>query len=234
MTRSLLRCCTSIIWSSALVQVSSSLSIRRTCAWPRELPVTEMHFRHFSHEFFSYHSCNCAMGRCKCSCFCTNLREKALCILHHCIPPASLSYARGHHVLHGARVMLSEGSAVWKQRGIMMCDSKKRTMTCSWVRKEGGRLWGGGLGGARRARLLPTEGRSAGPSTFASVFCAPSSSCLSFQSLFWFILWWSSSLCVCMLNLCVRRYSHVFETPLHAYVEEGWAGFFQLVYLFPV
>ena len=36
------------------------------------------------------------------------------------------------------------------------------------------------LGGARRARLLPTEGRSAGSSTFASVFCAPSSSCLSF------------------------------------------------------
>jgi len=33
-------------------------------------------------------------------------------------------------------------------------------------------LWGEGLGGARRARLLLTEGRSTGPSTFASVFCA--------------------------------------------------------------
>jgi len=43
----------------------------------------------------------------KCSCFCTTLREKARCILHHCIPPASLSYVRGHHGLHGARVMLS-------------------------------------------------------------------------------------------------------------------------------
>jgi len=51
MTRSPLRCCTSIIWSSALVQASSSLSIGRACAWPRRLPVTEMHFRHFSREF---------------------------------------------------------------------------------------------------------------------------------------------------------------------------------------
>jgi len=109
-------------------------------------------------------------------------------------------------------------------------------MSCSWVGKEGGRLWGVGLGGAWRARLLPTEGKSIRPSTFASVFCAPSSSCLSSQSSFWFILWWSSSLCVCMLNRCFRRYSQAFSTPLHAYVEEGWAGVFQLVYcwwLFP-
>jgi len=41
-------------------------------------------------------------------------------------------------------------------------------------------------------------------------FCAPSSSYLSFQLSFWFILWWSSSLCVCMLNRCFRRYSQVF------------------------
>jgi len=53
MTRSPLQCCTSIIRSSALVQVSSSLSIGRTCAWPRRLPATEMHFRHFSREFFN-------------------------------------------------------------------------------------------------------------------------------------------------------------------------------------
>jgi len=33
------------------VQASSSLSVGRTCAWPRRLPVTEMHFRHFSREF---------------------------------------------------------------------------------------------------------------------------------------------------------------------------------------
>jgi len=52
MMRSPLRCCTSIIRSSALVQASSSLSIGRTCAWPRRLPITEMHFRHFSCEFF--------------------------------------------------------------------------------------------------------------------------------------------------------------------------------------
>ena len=51
MTRSALRCCTSIIRSFALVQASSSLSIGRTCAWPWRLPVTEMLFRHFSREF---------------------------------------------------------------------------------------------------------------------------------------------------------------------------------------
>ena len=28
-------------------------------------------------------------------------------LLHHCISPVSLYYARGHHGLHGARVMLS-------------------------------------------------------------------------------------------------------------------------------
>ena len=44
------------------------------------------------------------------------------------------------------------------------------------------------------------------PTMLASVFCAPSSSCLSFQSSFLFILWWSS----CMLNRCFRRYSQVF------------------------
>jgi len=52
MTQSALHCCTSIIRSSALVQASSSLSIGRTCAWPRRLPVTEVHFRHFSRECY--------------------------------------------------------------------------------------------------------------------------------------------------------------------------------------
>jgi len=61
---------------------------------------------------------------------------------------------------------------------------QKRTMNCSWIGKEGGRLWGGGLGGVQRACLLLMEGRSAGPSTFALVFCAPLSSFLSFQSSF--------------------------------------------------
>ena len=42
-----------------------------------------------------YHGCNCVMGRCKCSCFCTTLRKKARCILHHCIPPASLQLRTG-------------------------------------------------------------------------------------------------------------------------------------------
>jgi len=51
MTQSPLQCCTSIIRSSALVQASSSLSLSRTCALPRRLPVTEMHFRHFPREF---------------------------------------------------------------------------------------------------------------------------------------------------------------------------------------
>jgi len=54
MTQSALQCCTSIIQSSALVQASSSLSIGRTCAWPRRAPVTEMHFRHYSREFIPY------------------------------------------------------------------------------------------------------------------------------------------------------------------------------------
>jgi len=30
----------------------TSLSIGRTCAWPLSLPLIEMHFRHFSREFF--------------------------------------------------------------------------------------------------------------------------------------------------------------------------------------
>jgi len=51
MTRSPLQCCTSIIRSSALVQVSSFLSIGRPCSWPLRLPVTEMHLRHFFREF---------------------------------------------------------------------------------------------------------------------------------------------------------------------------------------
>jgi len=50
MTRSPLQFCTCIMRSSALLQASSSLSIGRTCAWPRRLPVTEMHFCHFSRE----------------------------------------------------------------------------------------------------------------------------------------------------------------------------------------
>ena len=73
-------------------------------------------------------------------------------------------------------------------------------MSCFWVGKEGGRLWGGRLGGAWCAHLLPTEGRSVGSSTFVSFFCAPLSLCLSSQSSFWLMLWWSSSLGICMLN----------------------------------
>ena len=65
------------------------------------------HQRGWTDAGWRHHGCNCVMDRCKCNCFCTTLREKARCILHHCIPPASLSYARGHHGLHGARVMLS-------------------------------------------------------------------------------------------------------------------------------
>ena len=47
MTRSPLQCCTSIIRSSALVQASFSLSIGRTCAWPRRLPVNRNAFSPF-------------------------------------------------------------------------------------------------------------------------------------------------------------------------------------------
>jgi len=65
MTRSPLRCCTRIIRSSALVQASSSLSIGRTCAWPRRLPVTEMHFRHFRASFVYVYV---SMYICMCMC----------------------------------------------------------------------------------------------------------------------------------------------------------------------
>jgi len=54
MTRSPLRCCTSIIQSSALVQASSSWFMGRTRARPRRLPVTEMHFRRFSRELYLF------------------------------------------------------------------------------------------------------------------------------------------------------------------------------------
>jgi len=40
-----------------IIRVGAGLiqfSIGRTCAWPRRLPVTEMHFRHFSREFYIY------------------------------------------------------------------------------------------------------------------------------------------------------------------------------------
>jgi len=46
MTQSPLRCCTSIIPSSVLVQVSSSLSISCTRAWPRSSLSTKFYFRH--------------------------------------------------------------------------------------------------------------------------------------------------------------------------------------------
>jgi len=45
-TRSPLRCRTSIIQSSALVQASSSLSISRTRACPQSSPSTKFYFRH--------------------------------------------------------------------------------------------------------------------------------------------------------------------------------------------
>jgi len=131
-----------------------------------------------------YHGCNCVMGRCKCVCFCMTLRKNAHCILHHCIPPASLQLRTGPTWATWSSVHAiceDSGFATWKESGIMMWDNDKKTMSCSWVGKEGGRLWGEG---ARRACLLPTEGRSAGPSTFASVFCAPLSSCLPSQSSF--------------------------------------------------
>jgi len=53
MTRSPLRCRSSIIRSSALVQASSSLSMGRTRAWPRGSLHQEFNFRHFSREFFA-------------------------------------------------------------------------------------------------------------------------------------------------------------------------------------
>jgi len=54
MTRSSLRCHTSIIQSSTLVQASSSLSMGHTRAGPRSLPITEKYFRHFLREFCNH------------------------------------------------------------------------------------------------------------------------------------------------------------------------------------
>jgi len=53
MTRLPLRCCTSIIQSSALVQASSSLSMGRTRAWPQNLSPTNFYFRHGFRGLFS-------------------------------------------------------------------------------------------------------------------------------------------------------------------------------------
>ena len=50
--RSPLRCCTSIIRSSALVQASSSLSVGRTCAGPRGSLHQKLYFRHFFRASF--------------------------------------------------------------------------------------------------------------------------------------------------------------------------------------
>jgi len=47
MTQSPLRCCTSIIRSSALVQASFSLSMDPTCAWPRKSLHQKFYFRYF-------------------------------------------------------------------------------------------------------------------------------------------------------------------------------------------
>ena len=66
-----------------------------------------LHQREWTDAAGRYHGCNCVIDQCKCSCFYTTLRERARCILHHCTPPASLSYARDQHGLHGARIMLS-------------------------------------------------------------------------------------------------------------------------------
>jgi len=128
------------------------------------------------------HGCNCVMGCCKCYCFCTTLRKKARCILHHlyssCLSqlrtgPAWATWSSGHAICEDS------GSTVWKESRIMMWETL--SWSCVGSLGEGGRLWGGGWGGVRRACLLPTEGRSAGPSTFASVFCAPSSSCMQWS-----------------------------------------------------
>ena len=79
-----------------------------------------------------YNRCNCVMGCCKCICFCTTLHEKAR------IPPASLSYARGQHGLHGAPVILSVRTADPCLEGEQDHDvgQQKRTISCSWVGKE--------------------------------------------------------------------------------------------------
>ena len=52
MTRSPLRCCTSIIRSSAFVQASSSLSIGRARTWPTEATRHRNTFSPFSRDFF--------------------------------------------------------------------------------------------------------------------------------------------------------------------------------------
>jgi len=141
------------------------------------------------------------------------------CLSQLCTGPTWATRSSAHAICEDSR------SNVWKESGTT---EKNHELFLGW---EGGKeVVGWRIREARRARLLLTERRSAGSSAIASVFCASLSSCLSSQSSFWFILWWSSSCCVCMLNWCFWCDSHVFETPLHAYVEKGWAGVFQLVY----
>ena len=62
---------TSVIWSSALVRASSSLSMVHTRAWPRISPSTKIYFRcHFRGVFLVwgnlslYHLCKCLLTLC--------------------------------------------------------------------------------------------------------------------------------------------------------------------------
>ena len=145
-----------------------------------------------------FHGCNCVIDRCKCSCFCTTLREKARCILLHCIPPGSLSYARGHHGLHIARVMLSVRTAdpLSGRRTGSWCGTaeKNHELFPGW---EGGRevvVWRNR--GNRRARSLAADGGEK---------CRTIYVCISFLRVFVVVLVVSVIILMCKMFINNRK-----------------------------
>jgi len=124
----------------------------------------------------------------------------------------------------GDAICEDSGSAVWKESGIMMWDSRKEP----WAVPGFGRREGGCEVEDLRGELdVPACCRRRGEvqdHLHMHRFSARHRRrACRFSHHFDSFLWRSSSLCVCMLNRCFRRYSQVFSTLrwwLHAFVEE--------------
>ena len=123
---------------------------------------------------------------------------------------------------HGANMGSMELGSCYLWGNLIRCLDGERDHD---VGKQGGRLRGGGLG-----PLAANRGDK----------CRASYVCISFLRAVVVVLVVSViilihfvvvifSLCM-MLNRCFWCFSQVYSTRLHAYVEEGWAGFSQLVY----
>ena len=87
---------------------------------------------------------------------------------------------------------------------------QNRTMSCSRVGKEGGRLCGGGFRGSSTCPLAADGGEKCRTIYICIGFLRAVVVVLVVSVIISIHLWWSSSLCVCMLNRCFRRYSQVF------------------------